>query len=395
VSVIDAMSDIEFYRSLRPFDRFEQALDEERYAVVPDSWVVAITDVRGSTTAIEAGRYNDVNALGVATIAALRNALPDVDLPFVFGGDGATVLAPGARQPALEATLQGLQQLAKDAFALELRASLVPVADLRAAGHDLLVGRFRASEHASFAMLAGSGVEAAERWIKDPTRQARHEVQPNLAATADTSGFECRWRPVPSRRGVVVSLLIQALGSTHDEASAARREALERIEQIVGGIDQSCPVSEGTLALKGLSSSFRQEAALRSGHSRGLGYALSQLRTSVQTAIGRALMATGWTAGGLSGDRYRAEVVANSDFRKFDGTLRMVLDMTQEQHQALEEALHKLRDKGRIAYGTHGAPAALLTCVVDAYDGDHLHFVDGADGGYTLAAKQLKRQLQS
>jgi hypothetical protein len=30
---------------------------------------------------------------------------------------------------------------------------------------------------------------------------------------------------------------------------------------------------------------------------------------------------------------------------------------------------------------------------VRSYTGDHLHFVDGADGGYALAASELKAQL--
>jgi hypothetical protein len=35
-----------------------------------------------------------------------------------------------------------------------------------------------------------------------------------------------------------------------------------------------------------------------------------------------------------------------------------------------------------------------MTCYVRAYAADHVHFVDGADGGYALAAKQLKAQLR-
>jgi hypothetical protein len=41
----------------------------------------------------------------------------------------------------------------------------------------------------------------------------------------------------------------------------------------------------------------------------------------------------------------------------------------------------------------HRSPAALVTCLVRSYDGDHVHFVDGSDGGYALAAKQMKAQL--
>ena len=43
----------------------------------------------------------------------------------------------------------------------------------------------------------------------------------------------------------------------------------------------------------------------------------------------------------------------------------------------------------------HTSETALMTCVIDGYDGNHVHFVDGADGGYALAAKQLKAQLKA
>jgi hypothetical protein len=35
----------------------------------------------------------------------------------------------------------------------------------------------------------------------------------------------------------------------------------------------------------------------------------------------------------------------------------------------------------------------LITCIVADYDKEHVHFLDGANGGYTIAAKELKRQL--
>lgn len=38
---------------------------------------------------------------------------------------------------------------------------------------------------------------------------------------------------------------------------------------------------------------------------------------------------------------------------------------------------------------------SLMTCYVDDInDGGHIHFIDGADGGYAMAAKQLKRQIK-
>ena len=36
-----------------------------------------------------------------------------------------------------------------------------------------------------------------------------------------------------------------------------------------------------------------------------------------------------------------------------------------------------------------------MTCVITRYEGDHVHFVDGSDGGYALAAKRMKEQLRA
>ncbi len=63
---------------------------------VPDDWVIVIGDIEGSTEQVE-GRYKSVNLVGAAVIAAVLNALPDLDIPFVFGGDGAALVVPPTR----------------------------------------------------------------------------------------------------------------------------------------------------------------------------------------------------------------------------------------------------------------------------------------------------------
>ena len=93
---------------------------------------------------------------------------------------------------------------------------------------------------------------------------------------------------------------------------------------------------------------------------------------------------------------YREEVRRNSDYRKVADTLHMVLDCTAEQSVEIEDYLEGLRAQGRIAYGLHRADRALMTCLVFSLEQSrHVHFVDGADGGYALAALQLKAQLRS
>jgi hypothetical protein len=46
-------------------------------------------------------------------------------------------------------------------------------------------------------------------------------------------------------------------------------------------------------------------------------------------------------------------------------------------------------------FGVHAAEAALMTCIITDLQANHVHFVDGANGGYALAAKQMKAQLRA
>jgi hypothetical protein len=48
---------------------------------------------------------------------------------------------------------------------------------------------------------------------------------------------------------------------------------------------------------------------------------------------------------------------------------------------------------GALFYGIQISDSALMTCMVFDRKDRHLHFVDGASGGYALAAKQMKSQL--
>lgn len=380
-----------FYAELPTFERFADVHDASLYVEAPGDWDVVVTDVEGSTKAIEAGRYKDVNALGVASIVALRNALPEFDLPFVFGGDGATVLTPASERERVRVALRGIRAMAADAMEMSMRVSMVPVGVLHADGFEVLVARFGASAHATYAMFAGAGLSEAERRIKDPEEGLQYAVSEEGGCEASFEGFECRWEPLASRRGKVVSLLVQATAEDRNEAALTYRTVLAALESIVGD-SEGRPVGPDNLSIARDGRAFEAEARIVEGKSSGMGLFRRKQVIKAQAAFGRYGLARGKETLGFPADVYRDEVTANTDYRKFDDTLRMVLDLTDAQHDALEAELARQNREGTIVYGTHVANAALMTCAVTSYRGDHMHFVDGADGGYALAAKQLKRQ---
>jgi Protein of unknown function (DUF3095) len=382
-----------FYASLPEITDFRDVMDLDRYTLAPSSALVVLTDVVGSTKAIEAGRYKDVNALGVASIVALCNGMRDLELPFVFGGDGASLLVPGSRRAVAERALRGVRALAESAFGMALRASIVPVAELLEAGHAARVARFRASEFTRLAMFSGGAFTLAERWCKDPERGPRYEVSATGESAADFDGFECRWQPMASQRGHTVSLIVQALAPTEAERTQTYKNLLHAFDRIVDG-DACHPVKLSELNLSGWLGDFSVEARVHAQRASGPAYAAARRSARKQTFVGRLLTASGMTAGGFDGKRYKRELIQNCDFRKFDDTLRMVVDLNVAEIYRLESRLSAEHRAGRLAYGMHRASAALITCLVRSYAGDHVHFVDGADGGYALAAKDLRVQLE-
>ena len=89
---------------------------------------------------------------------------------------------------------------------------------------------------------------------------------------------------------------------------------------------------------------------------------------------------------------YLREIVENSDFRKYDDGLRMILDCTPDLADGLDCKLAAA--KGVAVYGLHRQTAATMTCFAPSPTrSDHVHFIDGAQGGYASAATALKAAL--
>ena len=98
--------------------------------------------------------------------------------------------------------------------------------------------------------------------------------------------------------------------------------------------------------------------------------------------------------GGYRGKQYRVELRENTDFQRFDDTLRMVLDCSPAQADQIEHMLEARAQDNELVFGLHRADSALMTCLVFSLDkAEHIHFIDGSDGGFTTAAKQMKSMM--
>ncbi|MBB3314627.1 hypothetical protein FHT77_000469 [Rhizobium sp. BK181] len=330
------------FRHLEASSDFAELLDTTGYTPLPDDWLVGITDVVGSTSAIARGQFRDVNYTGASAIAALGNAFGNYDFPFVFRGDGAAfAFGPDAEEVAT-GVLRRVAGHARDHLQLKLRTGLVAVKDIRTAGSDVKVARYAASETATYAMFAGGGLNWADRQIK----AGNYALSPcEEYAKPDLEGLTCEWAPIASRRGEILSLLVEP--QDHMRPGPFTQLA-RRLLPVLGLEDGSShPVPDDVL---------------------------------IANSVADYLGGKGW-----------ADVVLNSDYRRFDDVLRLTLDCTPEQIADAEALLTSAYYKGEVYFGMHRQSHALMTCLVPiGKRGSHLHFVDGMGGGYTASASLLE-----
>jgi hypothetical protein len=116
-----------------------------------------------------------------------------------------------------------------------------------------------------------------------------------------------------------------------------------------------------------------------------------RLGVVAHTLLAYIIIRLGLRIGGFDTATYLRQLVANTDFRKYDDGLRMTLDCTPELADRIESRLNTAAAQGIARYGLHRQGSALMTCIVPSPTrADHVHFVDGAAGGYAAAAMSLK-----
>jgi hypothetical protein len=218
-------------------------------------------------------------------------------------------------------------------------------------------------------------------------KAGRYGVQAAPPGTRpDLTGLSCRWNPIEARHGEIVSII--AVPAPGRDPGAFRRLVTKVLAMLGSEERDGHPLAaEGPtvdVTFTGLEREVSATAA--SGH-----------RFSRKLAIIGQILAlwvlarTGITFRGFTADGYRRDVAENSDFRKFDDGLKMTVDLDAARSAAIEAVLREAETAGICRYGIHRQSSALMTCIVASpLKRNHIHFIDGAAGGYAMAAANLK-----
>lgn len=351
---------------------------------VPQNWHILVSDIRDSTSAIQDGHHHEVNLVATGSVIAVLNQAfkSGIRVPFFFGGDGSILIIP---EDLLDKSLTVLSKHRINSFnnfGLDLRIGNVSVSEVYNQNLELKIARTQITNLLNIPLVLGKGLQYAEKKIKENEDKQEHNLD---SVELDLTGMECKWDKIepPRNDHEVISLIID--GCESEDPNLVYSKVLKKIDKIYGNPIQRKPITAAKLKLK---------ASLR------------QIRAEMRAKLGKSdptYLIKNWLMGRfgkiylkktIAGRNYVQKLVELTDNLTIDGRINTVMAGTSSQRESLLEYLDKLEKTSKIRYGYHVSHQSILSCYVwDVQTDDHIHFVDGGNGGYTRAARNLKAKL--
>lgn len=363
----------------------ELLTEDHLFYNVPESWHVVITDIRNSTGAVAGGMHETVNLIATGSIVSVLNIAfrAGITVPFFFGGDGATFIVPSAIADEAMRALAVFRKNTKDNFDLDLRIGIVAVTEIYAKNFELKLSKLKVSGAFSIPVVLGDGLYCAEKLVKN--EQYRFDYEPKPEDGLDLSGMQCRWDKIgpPEMNQEVVTLLVCAPAGRKQAALFAK--VMEHVDGIYGPFPRRQPISVPRLIWKTTFKKMEMEMLVRKGRINVLGLVASWIA---------------WLSGYVyfrtsRGRNYLNSLVEMSDTLVIDGKINTVITGSPQQRGQLQRALDEMEAAQEIFYGLHVSSESVMSCYVHDLKDGHIHFVDGAEGGYTKAAGMLKQKLRN
>lgn len=367
-----------FYNELLPFTNFDNFNDIKNYKSIPDDWIIFVADIEGSTKAIDAGEYKNVNLVGAAVISFCVQALTPFDFPYVFGGDGASLCVPPEHSAAIEKELAELKYFSEREYKLKLRVSKIPVREVLKDNFSVLVAKYEITDGRSIAFFKGGGLDHADFIGKKFHKKYKVDM---IKSSRFLDGITCRWNSIPTTKGTILSILVKS--KTEDDISLYS-SVVDKINSLTDGSYN--PVKKKQMKYKSFFKGLREDTKMHSSI-----WSKDYLNRVIQYLVCYVAFKLNYSPF-FEAKTYTDSIASHSDYRKFDDTLRMIIDCTLDQKNEIREYLTELKEN--IYFGIHESDAALMTCFVESIKpGEHIHFIDGSDGGYAIAAKEMKAQM--
>ncbi|RZL19451.1 MAG: DUF3095 family protein, partial [Pedobacter sp.] len=232
-------------------------------------------------------------------------------------------------------------------------------------------------------IVLGDGLDYAEKIIKGENYLFSKDE--SSEEELDLSGMQCRWDKIqpPENSEEVVTLI--AIAQDCKKQAEILSKIITQLDIIYGAPEKRQPISIPKLIFRTSFNNLGREMRHRIGKIKFF----ELVKTWFINAYGYIYFRT------ESGKKYLNQMVEMSDTLVIDGRLNTVITGTRLQRTKLEKALNQLEKNNEILYGIYVSGESVMSCYVRDLEDDHIHFVDGAEGGYTKAAAVLKEKIKS
>lgn len=377
-----------FYNDLKTIEEFSKIMEDKNFSKVPNDWHILVCDIKDSTKAIEEGKYKQVNFVAALSIIGVLNIDKELDFPYIFGGDGSSLIIPSSLVEKSKKALIEAKKIAKDSFDLELRIGIVSIKEIEKRGFLIEICKHKISENYIQAIVRGKGLELAEELLKTEYETFKIDESTDISYEANFQGLECRWEDIKSPKDETISILIKAINL--EKQNEIYKNCINKIEEIAGIYQKRNPIQKiNQLVLSFNPKKLSIEASVFSKNKILKIFVI--FRLLFENLLGLLLMK--FSIGNWS--IYKDRITHTTDTEKFDDMLRMVICTTNKESQEIETFLEKEFKSKNIIYGIHKSDSALMTCLIFQRHGKHTHFVDASNGGYALAAKEMKKRLKN
>lgn len=371
-----------FYKDLKGIDDFSDLYDMNIYKEAPEDWYLIATDIQNSTSHIKKGMYKEVNMVASMCIVSIININRDLEIPYIFGGDGAFLLVPNKNLHQIKQSLLAVKKLSLEAYDLQLRVGLISLEELRTHNKKVFLSKFKSTKKYSQALICGNGIDYFDYLLKkDDTYRIKDKFDENFKL--DLEGLECRWNYIKSSKDKSISLILKC----HNQQEYKR--VLEKVEHIIGSFDSRHPIKSDLLNLTFDKKLLNIEASILA--KKGFSKFITTLKLKLINFLGLVLMNNRigqWA-------KYKDLIVQTTDIQKYDNTVRMIFSASNEELKSLKSFLEQEYKNKNLIFGLHESKYSIMTCLIFERHNKHIHFVDTANGGYCAASQEYKKRLNS
>ena len=383
------MKEFEFYNELKSAGKslVDLLASETYFTEIPTTWHVVVVDIQNSTQAVANGKHHQVNLTATGAIISVLNLVRKekqaTELPYFFGGDGATFIVPTLYLDKIIGTLENYSLHIKRNANLTLRVGHVSVAYLKTEKATLKIAKHQLTQQLSIPFVLGNGLKKAEQIIKDNFE----ENEPKLFEKdlLNLEGMECRWKRIDPNQtqNKVVCLLLDAVNET--DQRHLYREIIAQMDALFGTFNSRQPIKSNKLQLNFNILTIWEEMKITLVNQNWF----YLMKNWLSTLIGKFYLNLS-----PNGKQYLQQIGQLSHTFMLDGMINTIFTGSQDKIDLFIDYLNGLEQDKKLIYGIHITHASVMSCYVVDRKTNHCHFVDGTEGGYTSAAKMFKIKLR-